>query len=618
LSSIYDSFQDTGCRCVTGIEIFLDPRNYSPASGIFEAITERPINFDKFYTMVEKQQKEEEEANNNEDVSLASEQKLELVVQGTELINKGYTRIAPYQLNTCILQVDSLDSTWLEADSTSVVFTHSKLDESLLVPIYFKEGEHSASVVIPNDVLIPGDLSIGMCIVNSDGTISSTVTNTIKYLIYPVEIKPIDWGKITNFDLYYHFISTVVKLLEDFQRVEEKTQDLETIKDLNAKVKVLSSKLDEYERSGIIPFGYKSLTKIQDYLYDVDYDAVDYEAAIRFLNERYSTVVLGACSCCTNNGFYARNYDCNYDDCVSFIVHTPNREGRYKVIGIAGSIPALSKDIVESRTWTDFYKYLPMVIVDGINEKGLAMNVNIVPVGDYGYTTGTKPDASVTLCAPLVVRYILDHCASIDEAVDMLKNKVNIFCPNNQYLKNEMHYMLYDGTNTVIVEFINNKVQVITCDNIEYKPIMTNFHVFNTIFEHGSNTIDPNTVTDHGMGVERYNILAAGLDVSSSLETIKNLIKSTWYTKAYSQEQNPIWLTELVEGNLTVKKAFEQPELFTEKFLKEREKYLERTRHDTDKTWQTVHTSIYDVPNRKLYLIPQEGAESITLIERSL
>lgn len=92
--------------------------------------------------------------------------------------------------------------------------------------------------------------------------------------------------------------------------------------------------------------------------------------------------------------------------------------------------------------------------LDGINDAGVVCNINVVPTGDKGRTTGTG--GNYDLCGLSVVRFILDNADSAKDAINKLQSK-NIWMPNSGGYDLEIHLMVSDGTDTFVVEFVNNK-----------------------------------------------------------------------------------------------------------------------------------------------------------------
>lgn len=349
------------------------------------------------------------------------------------------------------------------------------------------------------------------------------------------------------------------------------------------------------------------LTKISDYFYSINYDAIDYDAGadycIRFQPN------LGDCSSVYKNGIYGRNYDWYYDNSISFLVKTSNKYVRHSSIGI-GAIAQLDKFLTEETNWNDFYAALPNLMLDGINDAGVVCNTNVTATGDYGITTGTNPQKE-SMCILMIVRYILDNADSVDNAIELLHEK-NWWAPQSSALNSELHFMIGDATKSCVVEFINNKIEI-----IENAPAMTNFYLYNVNFnQDGSvytpatqtdtkNAIITNNVTPYGCGLERYNTIIANLENVEDKQDMIDLMQSLYYTNAYTAEPDEsTWYTEMVGvKGLTV---ISTPEEYAPIFQKTYEQYINRNRNNKE-TWQTVHMVVYDINELTATIFTQEG-----------
>ena len=135
---------------------------------------------------------------------------------------------------------------------------------------------------------------------------------------------------------------------------------------------------------------------------------------------------------------------------------------------------------------------------------------------------------------------------------------------------------------------------------IDDKPIMTNLYL-----DGYDGTRE--SLTPYAMGIERQAILTSGYDsVESELEML-NLMTSVLYTKAYESDTSPVWYSEFCGdygepyGNLTKDSPPEDYEPILEIA---RERYASRARNG--QTWQTVHTAVYNLGEKKLLVSPQE------------
>lgn len=96
---------------------------------------------------------------------------------------------------------------------------------------------------------------------------------------------------------------------------------------------------------------------------------------------------------------------------------------------------------------------------DGINEKGLVMNMLYLAESDYGPATGTNPPLSISLWG----QYTLDNFATVAEAVKALETKpfhiVTFSLPNGKGA--QLHLSLSDASgDSAIVEYVKGKLVI--------------------------------------------------------------------------------------------------------------------------------------------------------------
>ena len=159
---------------------------------------------------------------------------------------------------------------------------------------------------------------------------------------------------------------------------------------------------------------------------------------------------------------FGRNFDwnaCNALVITSYPQHgyasvsTVNLDFIRQGAGMAGSL--LSDDIMIIAAL-----YAPL---DGMNEKGLCVSVNMIQDGDTISQDIGKPDLTTTTA----IRLLLNQAATVEEALELL----------SQYdLHASMNYMVHfaiadaDG-NSVAVEYIDNEMVVTKT------PVLTNFYL---------------------------------------------------------------------------------------------------------------------------------------------
>lgn len=352
---------------------------------------------------------------------------------------------------------------------------------------------------------------------------------------------------------------------------------------------------------------YDNLYKVSDWLYEISYTKADYKYAYEFMKDRYNEVSIGSCSAVYKDGKFGKNFDWYYNNNVDFVVRASGNG--YKSIGVAGSVGKLTKEFVESDQYDDIYKIVPFVINEGVNEKGVFVGVNVVPSAETKSgipfstpTTGTNPQLeSEPVCAMILNKIILDKCATADEAVIMIRDNMNIYCPTD----NEFHFIIGDKSAQYIVEFINNDTKVINITN-NY-PWMTNYYRFSAEFN-SDGQVDYHSLTDHATGITRSDIIASNYDnLTDMRELMANDLK---FTQAYTVP----WMDEFCGdyetfGNLTIADVYEAPEKYYSLINYVQDLYEHRDR-SVSNTWQTTHSCVYDIDEQNLYVIVQEDGIS--------
>lgn len=379
----------------------------------------------------------------------------------------------------------------------------------------------------------------------------------------------------------------------------------------------------ESSDDAIADYGYfKERRKVKPYLYELTYRNFDYDFANKYFTAK-GDIPAGMCSSVRNENWYGRNFDWFYNEEAEFIVRSPRMGNKLKSIGIAGGISNLSDAVANSGRYSELYKIVPFMMHDGINEFGVVANINVVPM-DYGANT-TIPTRNLKekVCAVSIVRFIIDRFTSAHEAAFYIRDHVQCYFPKALHdMEYEIHVMIADQKDTYLLEFIDNQTVV---TDISSKPYMTNFYLYDVRFNKNGMVFTPETsiggfnaktfnrITDHGSGLERYNYICENYEGTNSKEGMRNLLNELMYTKAYSTSSspaNPFWYTEFVgERGLTVANDASD---FSDVVDIAGGYFANRNRNDGNKTWQTVHSVIYDIEKREMHVIVQEDGEELT------
>lgn len=375
-----------------------------------------------------------------------------------------------------------------------------------------------------------------------------------------------------------------------------------------------------YIKCNKIPF--RSIRKVCDYLYEAECNDVDYDFAFDYFKVNPQGVG-GACSSMRSGNYFGRNFDWYYNHDVDFVIHTPRINGRYASIGVAGCQPNLTASMVDGRVMSEYFKIMPFMLLDGINEHGVFVNDNVVPGNDLECTTtGTTPlqEKKGDLCMNMLPRFVLDNYRTAREAIDDIRNHWSVYMKPTALLGHyEVHYMIGDPNETYIVEFFNNEMYVEKTDTDGGKlSIMTNFYIKGVELVEGRiGNVGENLsgLTTYGSGVDRYNILADRYeDAALSKDKMIEAMESVWYSQAYDVSNK--WYSEMVGSHdyildpdgsdPTALVGMNTDPSHYEPIFSIIDGWYEARNRDEAKVWHTTHTSVYDIENRRLYMEFQE------------
>ena len=147
---------------------------------------------------------------------------------------------------------------------------------------------------------------------------------------------------------------------------------------------------------------------------------------------------------------FGRNFD--WDTCNSLIISAKPENGYASVSTVnMDFIQAGGVDIskLPDRVQAAVGLYAPL---DGMNEEGLAVSVNMIQDSETINQNTGKPDLTTTTA----VRLLLDRAADVDEAVELLE-QYDLHASMNMMV----HFPLSDASGrSVVVEYVNNEMTV--------------------------------------------------------------------------------------------------------------------------------------------------------------
>lgn len=270
---------------------------------------------------------------------------------------------------------------------------------------------------------------------------------------------------------------------------------------------------------------HRDVTEIFEYVYDAGtYNELDYDFANKWFANEYDNYG-GKCSAIAktlDNGqtIVGRNMDLNISDRCAYVVRT-NVKDCYETLGLVYTFRDISpvySDVKQNGLNGDFAKILPFMSDDVLNEEGLFVEINMRngefwPTGDAKFScSGTNSESKERVYMFELPRYIGEHCATVDEAIEYVKT-LNIYSKDGYW---NYCFLMADATGHYgLLELALD--QVIWHD---YQQCQTNFYV----------DADLQTVEDLKCGIGRYNYLMEHInDVDDESEMFSLMDDVTYY-----------------------------------------------------------------------------------------
>jgi len=246
---------------------------------------------------------------------------------------------------------------------------------------------------------------------------------------------------------------------------------------------------------------------------------------------------------CRNFDFPHLDRDGNITGCSVVLYCHP--EGGYRSIAMADGalmlelgVQYVAGSLDDGRTDTSLLLTLPWLCMDGVNEAGLAVSIMSIDPKPGEEPIDQSVDGRQRVIVPELLRYILDGCASVDEAIELAGSKNVVNTVGNMY-----HLFVNDRDgNSVVIEWRNNEMVVVDSDAV------TNFYLGSDDAQdtyYGDYLKEAwlgpaDTVREYhygyGHGYERFKMVVSELDGRDELsfEGARDLLFST--TQTYSGE----------------------------------------------------------------------------------
>ena len=273
---------------------------------------------------------------------------------------------------------------------------------------------------------------------------------------------------------------------------------------------------------------HRDIKEIYEYVFDAGtYTDLDYKFADAYFKKEYDNYG-GKCSAIakvldSGQMIVGRNMDLNISDKCAYVVRT-NVKDCYETVGLAYTFRDISPSYDEAKADGlngEFEKVLPFMCDDVLNTEGLYVEINMRngefwPTGDSKFScSGTNPESKQRVYMFELPRYISEHCATVDEAIEYVKT-LNVYSKDGYW---NYCFLLADATGHYgLLEFAID--QVIWHD---YQPCQTNFYIDD----------DVRSIEDLKCGIGRYDYLMEHIDEVENETDMFNLMDDVSYYQVY-------------------------------------------------------------------------------------
>lgn len=226
--------------------------------------------------------------------------------------------------------------------------------------------------------------------------------------------------------------------------------------------------------------------------------------------------------------YFGRNFDWNTCDAMIVACYPENEYASISTVNMdfVRQGAGLASHFMGEETQKIASLYAPL---DGMNEKGLCVSVNMIEDSDTISQNSEKTDITTTTA----IRLLLNRASTVEEAVELLKQYD--FHASMNYM---VHLAIADNTGkSVAIEYIDNQMQVIET------PILTNYYLAKGE-KNGIGTKQSHT---------RFDILKAALQENNVMNTeqVKDTLSSV-SKKNFGEFESTEWSAVFDQTALTV------------------------------------------------------------------
>ena len=376
------------------------------------------------------------------------------------------------------------------------------------------------------------------------------------------------------------------------------------------------------------------LTELEKYVFEVDeYTSLDYDAADDFyakLNDNWG----GGCSAVSKMVDGHRLVGRNMDQCISnkcvYIIRTD--AGKFKTLGLVYTHRDYSPDyeeVVSNGISDEFYKVLPFMCDDVLNDAGLHIEINMRhgeywPNGaDKFACEGTNPESSDRVYMFELPRYIGENCATVEEAKQYVST-LNVYSQN--YYWNYCFIISDSLGHSSLLEFSSNEVCWLdeeSLDSYDWLDVygtkaiaQANFYLNESAWQ----------IQDIKSGEGRYIALQDGIDAVNSRSDMYDLMRKVQYSSYYldydecknnhfDPRSETLGEVPWATYDLVFDPEFEETARQLINESNDQIRSLSRQeKQDINEYWESIFTEVVDVNSQEIFVRIFENEEMLYLI----
>lgn len=183
---------------------------------------------------------------------------------------------------------------------------------------------------------------------------------------------------------------------------------------------------------------YENFTDLGNYVIDCDrHQNFDFDKALAYANKRCGDGDISGFGCTalgtkTESGdiLIGRNLDLTVSQFPCYVTHV--KADKYDTINFTYdqlNKKALKYDEVLNvgKIDEEYFNALPLLASDSMNSEGLYLEYNMRAFEEALACVGTNPEAKIRLCSISLPYVVASHCATVDEALDYMRNSLDIY-----------------------------------------------------------------------------------------------------------------------------------------------------------------------------------------------